>query len=67
MHHVFCEIFVYELILLFLCKLISLDILLQMLWNFYAMLWIVLGGSDNYVMIFGVLYLCYVIYVNTMA
>ena len=57
----------YELILLILCKFVFLDILLQMLWNFYAMPWIVLEGSDIYFMIFGVLYLWYVIYVITMA
>ena len=57
----------YELILLFQCKFISLDILLQMLWNVYAMLWVVLESSGNYFMIFGVLYLWYVIYVYTIA
>jgi len=57
----------YELILLFMCKFISFDILLQFLWNFYASLWVVLECFDKYVMIFGVLYLWYVIYVNTMA
>jgi len=57
----------YELILLIMCKFISCDILLQLLWNFYAMLWIVLECSGKYFMIFGVLYLWYVIYVNIMA
>ena len=47
----------YELIMLIIFKFISLDILLQLLWNFYAMLWILLECSDNYFLIFGVLYL----------
>jgi len=49
-----------------MCKFISFDILLQLLWNFYAMLWVVLEDFDKYFMIFGVLYLWYVIYVNAM-
>jgi len=57
----------YELILLIMCKCISLDLLLQMLWNFYAMLYLVLECSDEHFMIFWVLYLWYVIYINTMA
>jgi len=58
---------VYDLILLFMCKFISLDILLLLLWNFYAMLWVVYEGYDKYFMIFGVMYLCYVIYGGDMA
>ena len=57
----------YELILLFQCKFISRDLLLQMLWNFYAMLWIVLECYGKYFMIFEVLYICYVNYVNIFA
>ena len=57
----------YELILLILDKFISLDILLQMLWNFYVMLWVVLECSGKYFMIFGVLYLWYVNYVDSFA
>jgi len=67
MSHVYVKNNCYELILLILCKCICLDLLLQMLWNFYAVLWIVLECSDKYFMIFGVLYLWYVIYVNTIA
>jgi hypothetical protein len=57
----------YELILLIICKFVSLDIVLQMLWNFYAMLCVLLVCSGKYFMIFGVLHLLYVIYVNTIA
>jgi len=54
----------YELILLFQSKFISLDILLQMLWNFYAMLCVVLVCYRKYFMIFEALYHWYVIYVS---
>jgi len=47
----------YELILLFQSKFISLDILLQMLWNVYAMLCVVLVCSGKYFMIVEALYL----------
>ena len=57
----------YELILLFQCKFISFDILLQMLWNIFSMPCVLLVCSDKYFMIFGVLYLWYAIYVNTIA
>jgi len=57
----------YELILLFQCKFISLDILLQMLWNVYAMPCVVLESFDKYFMIFEAMYLWYVIYVNNIA
>ena len=67
MHHVFWENNCYDLILLFICKFITFDLLLQLLWNFYAMLWVVLECSDKYCMIFGVLYLWYVIYVDPVA
>jgi len=56
----------YEWILLIMCKFISFDIMLQLLLNFYAMLWIVFECFGKYFMIFGVLYLWYVIYDNTM-
>ena len=35
--------------------------------KFYTMLWVVLECSGKYFMIFGVLYLCDVIYVNTIS
>ena len=57
----------YELILLFPSKFISLGTLLQMLWNVYAMLFVVLVCSGKYFMIFEALYLCYVIYVGVIA
>jgi len=57
----------YELILLIRYKFISFDILLLLLWNFYAMLWVVLECFDKYFMIFGVQYFWYVIYVGAMA
>jgi len=57
----------YDLILLFKYKLISVDILLLFLWNFYALLWVVWECYDKYFMIFGVLYLWYEIHVDPMA
>jgi len=44
-------------------KFISLVILLILLWNLYGSLCEVLEGYDKYFMIFGVMQLCYVIYV----
>ena len=57
----------YDLILLFKYKFISVDIPLLLLWNFYAMLWVVWECYDKYFMIFGVLYLWYEIHVDPMA
>jgi len=57
----------YDIILLFQCKFIFLVILLQMLWNFHAMLCVVVVCFGKYVMIFEALYLWYVIYVHNMA
>jgi len=57
----------YDLILLFKYKFISDDILLLLLWNFYAMLWVVCECYDKYFMIFGVLYIWYEILVDPMA
>jgi len=56
----------YDLILLFMCKFMSLDMLLLLLWNFYAQLWVVLECYDKYFMIFGVIYQWYEIYVGPM-
>ena len=57
----------YELILLFQSKFISLGTLIQMLWNFYAMICVVLVCSGKYFMIFEALYLWYVIYVSVIS
>ena len=57
----------YDLILLFMYKFISLDILLLLLWKFYVRLWVVRECYDKYLMIFWVMYLWYVIYVCDMA
>ena len=56
------KIFVKDLILLFMSKLISLVILLSLLWKFYGSLCVVLECFDKYFMIFGVLQFWYVIY-----
>jgi len=57
------KICIKDLILLFMDKFISLVVLLSLLWTFYGSLCVVLECFDNYFMIFGVLQLCYVIYV----
>jgi len=57
----------YELILFIQSKVISFCVKLQMWWKFYGMLCMVILGSGNYVMIFGVLYPWYVIYTCSIA
>jgi len=57
----------YDLIWLFMYKFISLDMLLLLLWKFYARLRVVWEYYDKYFMIFGVMYLWYIIYVCDMA
>ena len=61
------KIFIKDLILLFMDKIISLVILFSFPWKFYCSLCVVLECFDKYFMIFGVLQLCYVIYVWDLA